>query len=436
MDSDGLNDDQNLLPRSNYYTINEFNSTFTKNSLSQEFSMLHLNVRSLNKNFENLEILLTMLNKFSFSLIAITETWLNSNSPPTFNIQNYRLLRADRKHGRGGGVAIYLRDDLTYDLRPAIHIEGVEDLYLEITDSKVKNKIVGVIYRPPHNVFDSFLHNLDTCLEKLAAENKHNYLLGDFNIDLSVPHDNQSHQLMNTLSSYDLYPHIDKATRITPTTHSLLDNIFSTDINNKSNGIIYYDISDHLPIFMISRSNTPIIREKDKFKMHRKETKLNIESLNYDLSKEEWQTVYTETDVNNAYTNFSNKVHYYYNKNIPLNKTRVNKKNSKHPWITRGIIKSISTRNNLYKHALRHPNVENLQKYKRYRNKLTSIIRLSKTMYFSHKLEENKDNTRSLWQTINTILGRQKEHIIPTNSHTMVKRLTIQIKSLTGSTQH
>lgn len=414
MDSDDINDFQNLLPRCNYYTINEFNSAFklptiTKNSLPQEFSMLHLNVRSLNKNFDNFEMLLTMLNKFSFSLIAITETWLNSNSPPIFNIPNYKLLRADRQHGRGGGVAIYLRDGLTYRLRKDIHIEGVEDLFIEMTDNKFKNKIIGVIYRPPQNIFDSFINNLDTCLGKLAAENKHNYLLGDFNIDLSVPHDNQSQRLMNTLSSYDLHPHIDKATRITHSTHSLLDNIFSTDINDKTNGIIYYDISDHLPIFMISLSNAPIIREKVKFKMQRKETKLNIESLNYDLSKEEWQTIYTETDVNNAYKNFSNKVHYYYNKNIPLNKIRVNKKTSKHPWITRGIIKSICTRNSLYKNALRHSNIENRQKYTRYRNKLTSIIRLSKTLYYSQKLKENKDNTRSLWQTINTILGRQKE---------------------------
>ena len=34
---------------------------------------------------------------------------------------------------------------------------------------------------------------------------------------------------------------------------------------------------------------------------------------------------------------------------------------------------------------------------------------LSRKLYYSHKLETNKDNTGSLWQTINTILGRQKD---------------------------
>ena len=54
MNIDSMDDDQDLIHQSNYYTIEEFNSTFNlpiaaKNSPNQNFTLLHLNMRSLNK---------------------------------------------------------------------------------------------------------------------------------------------------------------------------------------------------------------------------------------------------------------------------------------------------------------------------------------------------------------------------------------------------
>ena len=92
----------------NYYTINEFNSKFnleTNNdpnhnvsidsnnsfeSTDQYFSLLHFNIRSMNKNFDSVDLLLSSVKKFPFSIIGMTETWLHKNSPPIFNIDNYK----------------------------------------------------------------------------------------------------------------------------------------------------------------------------------------------------------------------------------------------------------------------------------------------------------------------------------------------------------
>ena len=409
--------DQNLIPESNYYTVDEFNSTVnaikpTTNN-GQNFSLIHVNIRSLYRNLEKFDLFLSLINKSQFSVIAITETWLHSKSPPIFDIENYTLLRADRQKGRGGGVALYIRKDLKYKLRQDFHIEGVEDLFIETIDTKFKNKVIGVIYRPPSNSLETFLDNLDNCLEKITVENKDNYLVGDFNIDLSEPHNFPCHRFIDTLSSYAFHPHIDKPTRISNTSRSIIDNIFSNDLNSIRNGIIYYDISDHLPIFMISQKRTSFINQRNaKYKMCRKETDENINSFKLGLSSEEWHNVFTELDVNQAYDNFRNKLLYHYNKNIPL--VRINSKNKKNrrPWITRGILNSIRKRNTLYKHSLNHPNEDNHKKYTCYRNKLTTIIRLSRKTYFSRKLEQNKNNTDLLWQTVNDMLGRQKDRLI------------------------
>ena len=173
------------------------------------------------------------------------------------------------------------------------------------------------------------------------------------------------------------------------------------------NGLLYYDISDHLPIFTISRSEFIKNKSKTKCKMSRKETKQNIELLNVDLAQENWSDVINESDINASYEHFLQKLLYYYNKNIPLVKIN-NRRKAKQPWITKGIMKSISTRNKLYRDAIKSQCNDKLNKYKTYRNYLTFIIRLSRKLYYSNNIEQNKSNVNSLWKTVNGLLGKKK----------------------------
>ena len=139
---------------SKYYTVTEFNNTFS-NTLDN-FSLLHINSRSLNKNFDCFENLLHTLNNFQFSIIGISETWLHSNSPPLFNLPNYRMIRADREGRRGGGVAFYIGEHLNFKVRHDIEFEETEVRFIEINNPNSKNIIIGLVYRPPNTQFDLF----------------------------------------------------------------------------------------------------------------------------------------------------------------------------------------------------------------------------------------------------------------------------------------
>ena len=233
--------------------------------------------------------------------------------------------------------------------------------------------------------------------------------MGDYNINLLPPaFNNIGLRLLTTLSSYSLHPHINKATRITNVTETLIDNIFSNICNeNTQNGILYFDISDHLPIFVISPTIKLFKHEPTKFIYVRKETDANIQSFRADLASESWVDVLHLVDANNAYDIFLNKLMYYYNKNIPLVRIKLNKNKAKKPWITRGILRSIATRNRLYKKALRSKVNTDLDKYKKYRNKLTSIIRLSRKLYYSNKILSTQNNN-SLWNIIKDLIGKKK----------------------------
>ena len=415
--------DQSLKSQSNYYTISDFNSSFnpplkTKPNSSfdnnansgsnpyKNFSLFHWNARSLNKNFESFELLLSSLQHFPFSAIGITETWLHHNSPDLFNIDNYKLFRSDRKNGRGGGVALYMYKQLHVKIRTDIHIEGCEDLFVEIKNVKHKNQIVGVIYRPPGNIVDGFLDKLDECLDIITHENKEVYLMGDYNIDMSKT-DTLATKLQNIIMSYALHSHVNNPTRISQTSKTLLDNIFSNDIdsNNSINGILYFDASDHLPIFTIRDSASIENTRKPIPKLYRKETDKNIRLLYSDLTQELWEDVYRESNVDKAYDIFLNRLLYYYEKNIPLAKMKSRRKN-KHPWITKGIMRSIKTRNKMYKLAVTTQSDTDFKKYRKYRNRLNSLIRLSRKMYYSQKFENNKNNVNGLWDTVKEITGK------------------------------
>lgn len=415
MDPNEVNLNQNMTIQSKYYSISDFNENFTKTTselnptLMSNFSLFHWNARSLNKNFDSFELLLSSLQNYPFSVIGITETWLRPNSSNIFNIENYKLFRSDRKKGRGGGVAFYVHNLQRIKVRPDIHIEGCEDLFIEIINEKYKNKIVGVIYRPPNYASDVFLNQLENCLNIITRENKEVYFMGDFNIDMTKT-DMSALKLLNTLSSFAFHNHVQNPTRITQTSKTLLDNIFSnaTDSNEFTNGILYFDASDHLPIFTISQRTAPKNINSPTHIIKRNETDNNIELLKSDLGQEEWNDVFLETDADKAYDIFLNKLIFYYNKNIPLIKKKIHKKN-KHPWITKGIMRSIKTRNKMYKIAITTQCDHDHDKYKKYRNKLNGLIRLSRKMYYSEKCENNAKNVNGLWDIVNDISGKHNK---------------------------
>jgi hypothetical protein len=43
-------------------------------------------------------------------------------------------------------------------------------------------------------------------------------------------------------------------------------------------------------------------------------------------------------------------------------------------------------------------------KYKKYKNKLISIIRISRKEYYKNKLDRNKDNIKGIWNILNSII--------------------------------
>ena len=123
---------------------------------------------------------------------------------------------------------------------------------------------------------------------------------------------------------YSCYPHISKPTRIDSVSETLIDNIFSNVIHAEHlNGILYSDISDHLPIFVICYNVISEKTRKNIFVKKRKETEQTIDSLISDLSKEQWREIFSVEDANLSYQNFLHKLSFYIDKNMPFIKKKI-----------------------------------------------------------------------------------------------------------------
>ena len=309
----GNSQDIPLNPRTNFYSSQEFNDLIqTRHSNSDKLSILHLNIRSVRNKFDALKNYLNSLDH-KFTIIALTETWLNNNDYDNFEIPGYKSTKLLRQNKKGGGICIFSRNDLKFKLRNDLVFEDdtddTENLFIEIINGKFKNIIIGTIYRPPNNRFNKFENDLKTILTKLDKCNKPCYIMGDFNIDLlKYNYCNFSTEFFNQFSSSGYTPLISKPTRITKSTATLIDNIFTNNLSKTEhlNGILLNDISDHFPIFTITEHELQKCPKTSMAEDYttRIITEKSLEAFCCKIKNCDWQSTLSKNDPTESYTAF------------------------------------------------------------------------------------------------------------------------------------
>lgn len=140
------------MSTSNFIVEEELNDRLDYVNNNVNFSVMHLNARSLLGNLDKFKLMLGNLRNL-FSVIGVSETWLNDTTAEQVDITGYNFVSNHRKSKSGGGVGIYLQNDLEYKLRPDCNLsepEVIETLFVEIIIPHGKNIIVGTVYRPPN----------------------------------------------------------------------------------------------------------------------------------------------------------------------------------------------------------------------------------------------------------------------------------------------
>ena len=127
--------------------------------------------------------------------------------------------------------------------------------------------------------------------------------------------------------------------------------------------------------------------------------------LQIKLTNVNWDNVYKTEDVNRAYDMFYSVFFSKFNDCCPLTNVTIKRRNVK-PWLTKGLINACHKKKILYKEQLNNPSDLNMQRYKRYKNKLTSILRKAEKMYYLNKMFKYKGKMKETWSVLNELLGK------------------------------
>ncbi len=123
---------------------------------------------------------------------------------------------------------------------------------MEISSGK-SSTVVGEVYRIPNTNEATAIERYENILIRLRPQS-HNIILGtDQNFDYIKVNDHRpTSLLLNTFVSNGLVPCINRPTRVTHLSATLIDNIYlnANLYKNCCSGILISDLSDHFPIIV------------------------------------------------------------------------------------------------------------------------------------------------------------------------------------------
>ena len=402
-----------------YYDVEGFDSL--KLNPDKVFSVLHLNIHSIELHIEEFRVILELLN-FKFDFLCITESKIQKDSEPKvdISIDGYQSPVGMPTESTKGGVLIYAksginiipRDDLTNSMYRSLELES---FFVEVINTKGPNSIVGVIYRHPCMAENIFIEDhLKILNDKLSNENKQCYISGDYNFDLlNVSTHNETFNFFDTMMSSFLLPTITLPTKINSVKSSVIDNIFTNHLHpDMKAGNLTVSISDHLPSFLIVPKHNQNHLPKKQNLYSRDMKKFDRENFILDYLSINWidELEVVKENVNNSITKFMTKMNSLLDKYLPLKKvTKKEFKRRYKPWISNEILHKIDQKNNAFKkyinckNAIRKATLKN--EYMQLKYETTFLTRNAKKNFYKKYFTENKNNLQKIWKGIKEVVN-------------------------------
>ena len=208
---------------------------------------------------------------------------------------------------------------------------------------------------------------------------KEELVLGmDHNVDLLKVHEHcKMQQFLDLMLELELFLTIMRPTRITQLSATLIDNVFISSILQRSfdSLILLEDTSDHMPSLVLMKQT----KLRDKKPLRFKSCSLNeakLEHIKNVLKIKDWNAMLRSDSVDDNFDKFCEVVSEMMDKFAPLKEMNISwRQKYIEPWMTNGIEKASNKCKKLYKDSL---------------------------------TEGAGENTKWLWQVINSIVGKTK----------------------------
>ena len=363
------NEEIDLFRPSKYYAVD---SLPTQLKSQENINVLSINAQSINAKYDSLVTYIEIARQqgVRFHVICIQESWLSDSSDlSVFQITGYNCFSKGHRCTSHGGLMMYIDEDIDASMIDTdINSQIWEGMFIVVKNNHTdKETVLGNIYRPPHDNnnkenISQFVSELNPILARLSETNRDVLIAGDFNINLlHINYVNKEHfsDFLDLMLGYSLFPKITFPTRLSDNGNScsLLDNIFCklspTTISSFA-GILLSRISDHCPVFvsLYCGYNSDKHKPTKYVKTHVK-TKEAYDRFLADLNSSDISSHLNRDPFGNPNENYDTfHVHLQdlKNKHLPYKLVKFNKyKHKGNAWISRGVIKSIKYRDNIYR---------------------------------------------------------------------------------------
>ena len=253
--------------------------------------------------------------------MGFSETRLSSGIEALYQVPGFEKFTSNR-NTMGGGVVLYTKDTLNANFVHSISVihDHIETVFVCFSIGNVKF-LIGNIYRRPRSNVDDFLRELTNILDTIRTcyIDTRVYLMGDFNLSLfDINNNNKCMEYFMLMSSFGFSPTIVRPTRVSCSSKTLIDNIWTNNINAiKTSGVILSTITDHFPVFVSVNLNVVVPVYQSTY-MVRKKNRACYEYFENRISNTDWDEISDVVGVEAMYNAFYEQLVRIYNEAFPL----------------------------------------------------------------------------------------------------------------------
>ena len=352
-----------------------------------------LNINSVRNKFEALKSIVSG----NLDILVLTESKLDDSFPiAQFIIEGYSPpFRLDR-NGNGGGVLIYVREDIACKILQAhTSPKNLEGIFLELNLKKSKWLLFGG-YNPNKNNIVNFVKAVGPILDHYLPKYENFLILGDFNSEMCEDPMREfcdTYNLSNLIKEPTCYKN--------PLNPSLIDLILTNRPRSfLHNKVIETGLSDHHKLTItVMRAFFP--KQTPTIITHRNFKDVDQELFRKDLLRE-------FTNLNRGaidYDTFQTIVMRVLDHHAPLKKKYLRANNL--PFMNKALSKAVMNRSRLRNKFLKDPSGINKINYTKYRNYCTRLFRKEKKSYYSNLDMNLITDNRKFWKTIKPLFSEK-----------------------------
>ena len=394
--------------------MNQINGKQNRTSVDSEvmskpkniLKCMYFNARSILNKLDELELYIKDEN---LDIVGVTETWLTEEILTSeVSIDGYTLVRRDRKDLiklRGGGVAIYVKNDINVLERDDLNNQLFpETVWCELV-FKGEKTLLGVLYRAP----DSLSINNEAMYSLIHKVGKENVvIMGDFNFPElkwtsrgDTVHD---HPFITCINDNFFEQLVDKPTR----GDSILDLVLCSDKSFVENLTVEepFATSDH----HIIRFSLVVNKEVATYcKISYNYFKADYNKIREYVKSREWGNLIDNSDVEKSWTALKEELLNVRNNFVPTNKQNKNKCK----WVTKEVVRCRRAKKKAWNKYVKSG--KNLQLYQQYVNKrkqCTVVNKKAKEEYETKLANNIKEDSKSFYAYIRS-KQRCKEKVGP-----------------------